>query len=158
MVQQVKNSGCQLVICQWGFDDEANHLLYQNGICAVRWAKGEDIEAVALATGARIVARFEDLSPDKLGIAEKVEVKTLGTVNDKILLIKGSANSKHISTVFVRGGNAMLIEEARRSLHDAMCVIRNLVKEPKVVCGGGAAEIACGIKVAEVAEQCQTSD
>lgn len=89
MVQKVKDTGCDLVICQWGFDDEANHLLMQAGISAVRWAKGEDIEAIAVATGARIVARFEDLSSDKLGFAENVEVISLSTTNDKIMVING---------------------------------------------------------------------
>lgn len=172
MVQKVKDSGCDLVICQWGFDDEANHLLMQAGISAVRWAKGEDIEAIAVATGARIVARFEDLTPAKLGFAESVEVKTLSTTQDKVMIIRGfdsrydseknnivrKENARHISTVFIRGGNAMLLEEARRSLHDAMCVVRNLVKQPMIIFGGGAAEIACSLKIAEEAEKVQTSE
>lgn len=61
MIKKVKDSGAELVVCQWGFDDEANHLLYKAGISAVRWAKAEDLEAVAMATGACIVSRFEDL-------------------------------------------------------------------------------------------------
>ena len=61
----------------------------QAGITAVRWVKGEDIEAIAVATGARIVARFEDLAANKLGVAENIDVITLGTTNDKIMVIKG---------------------------------------------------------------------
>ncbi|CAL6001424.1 TCP-1_chaperonin subunit epsilon [Hexamita inflata] len=170
MVKQVKDSGCDLVICQWGFDDEANHLLMQAGISAVRWAKAEDMEAIAVATGARIIARFEDLAPNKLGIAEHVEVLTVGTTNDKMMVIQGFDNkfengqivpktiTQRISTVFIRGGNAMLIEEAKRSLHDAMCVVRNLVKQPLIIFGGGAAEIACSLKIAEEAEKIKTSE
>ena len=69
MVQKCKDVGATLVICQWGFDDEANHLLYHKGLPAVRWVGGVEIELLAIATGARIVPRFEDLSADKLGFA-----------------------------------------------------------------------------------------
>jgi T-complex protein 1 subunit epsilon len=69
MVQRCKDVGAGLVICQWGFDDEANHLLYHMGLPAVRWVGGVEIELLAIATGARIVPRFEDLSADKLGFA-----------------------------------------------------------------------------------------
>ena len=79
MVQRIKETGANLAICQWGkfvcplssqgFDDEANSLLFQNGIHAVRWVGGMEIEAIAIATGAKIVPRFEELSADKLGFA-----------------------------------------------------------------------------------------
>jgi len=66
MVQRCKDSGATLIICQWGFDDEANHLLYQSGLPAVRWVGGVEIELIAIATGGRIVPRFEELKADKL--------------------------------------------------------------------------------------------
>jgi T-complex protein 1 subunit epsilon len=69
MVQKCIDVGATLVVCQWGFDDEANHLLYHMGLPAVRWVGGVEIELLAIATGARIVPRFEDLSADKLGFA-----------------------------------------------------------------------------------------
>lgn len=74
MVQRCKDVGAGLVICQWGFDDEANHLLYQMGLPAVRWVGGVEIELLAIATGARIVPRFEELSEDKLGFAGRCEL------------------------------------------------------------------------------------
>ncbi len=58
MVKKVKDSGATIALCQWGFDDEANHLLLQNELPAVRWVGGVDIELVAMATGARIIPRF----------------------------------------------------------------------------------------------------
>merc|ERR1719270_3360544 len=67
-----KEAGANLVICQWGFDDEANHLLFTNQLPAVRWVGGPEIEHIAIATGGRIVARFTDLSPEKLGYAGEV--------------------------------------------------------------------------------------
>ncbi|KAH0573879.1 TCP-1 chaperonin subunit epsilon [Spironucleus salmonicida] len=151
MVDRVKKSGAQVVFCQWGFDDEANSLLQQAGISAVRWAKGEDIEALAITTQARIVARFEDLSADKLGVAASIKVESLGTSSDKVLIVKGEKQS--LCTLFIRGGNALILDEAERSLHDAMCVVRNLVRDPRVVCGGGAAEIYCSLKILEFLSQ-----
>jgi T-complex protein 1 subunit epsilon len=73
MVKKVKESGADVVLCQWGFDDEANHLLLKSQLQAVRWVSGNDIELLAMATGAKIVPRFEELHPTKLGFAGKVE-------------------------------------------------------------------------------------
>jgi len=155
MIQQVKDCGATLAICQWGFDDEANHLLYQAGMPAVRWVGGPEIELIAIATGGRIVPRFSELTPDKLGHAGKVRELQFGTTKDKMLVIEECANSKAV-TIFVRGGNKMIIEEAKRSLHDAICVVRNLVRDNRVVYGGGAAEIACGLAVAKEADAVST--
>ena len=136
MIQKIKDSGSNLVICQWGFDDEANHLLLQQDLPAVRWVGGVEIEHGAIATGGRIVARVEELGPDKLGTAGSVKQISLGTNNsrrqERILVLEDCANQKAV-TVLVRGGNQMIVEEAKRSLHDAMCVVRNLVKDNRVV-------------------------
>ncbi|CAG7989135.1 unnamed protein product [Penicillium salamii] len=150
MIQKLKDSGANLVICQWGFDDEANHLLLQNELPAVRWVGGPEIELIAIATNGRIVPRFEDLSADKLGTAGKVREMSFGTTREKMLVIEECANSRAV-TVFVRGSNKMIIDEAKRSLHDALCVVRNLVRDNRVVYGGGAAEIACSIAVEDAA-------
>merc|ERR1719281_920243 len=88
MVKQVKDSGANLVICQWGFDDEANHLLLQNGLPAVRWVGGVEIELIAIATGGRIVPRFQELSADKLGKAGLVRETSFGTTKDRMLVIE----------------------------------------------------------------------
>ncbi|GAA5866767.1 hypothetical protein JCM3774_001794 [Rhodotorula dairenensis] len=152
MIKQVKDTGANLVICQWGFDDEANHLLMQNDLPAVRWVGGPEIELIAIATNGRIVPRFEDLTAAKLGKAGIVREISFGTTRDKMLVIEDCANSKAV-TVFVRGSNKMIIDEAKRALHDALCVVRNLVRDNRVVYGGGAAEIACSIAVAAEADK-----
>jgi T-complex protein 1 subunit epsilon len=151
MVKRVKDSGCNLVICQWGFDDEANHLLLQAGLSAVRWVGGVEIEHIAMATGGRIVPRFEELSADKLGHAGLVREVTFGTSKERMLVIENPVNTTAV-TVLVRGGNKMIVEEAKRSLHDAMCVVRNLIKDNRVVYGGGSAEIACSLAVNKFAD------
>ncbi|EEH43663.2 T-complex protein 1 subunit epsilon [Paracoccidioides brasiliensis Pb18] len=150
MIQKLKDTGANLVICQWGFDDEANHLLLQNNLPAVRWVGGPEIELIAIATNGRIVPRFEDLSPEKLGTAGIVREMSFGTTREKMLIIEECANTRAV-TVFLRGSNKMIVDEAKRSLHDALCVVRNLVRDNRVVYGGGAAEIACSLAVEEAA-------
>lgn len=150
MIQQIKDTGANVVICQWGFDDEANHLLLTNELPAVRWVGGPEIELIAIATNGRIVPRFEDLSAAKLGKAGIVREMSFGTTREKMLVIEECANSRAV-TCFIRGSNKMIIDEAKRSLHDALCVVRNLVKDNRIVYGGGAAEIACSLAVEKAA-------
>lgn len=152
MVKKVKDSGANVVLCQWGFDDEANHLLYQNGLPAVRWVGGVEIELLAIATGARIVPRFEEISAEKLGKAGLIKEMSFGTSNDRVILIQECENSKAI-TVLIRGGSRTICDEARRCLHDAICVVRNMVRDNMVVAGGGATELACSIAVSEEADK-----
>merc|ERR1712156_220167 len=155
MIKQIKDTGANLAICQWGFDDEANHLLLQNELPAVRWVGGPEIELIAIATGGRIVPRFQELSGDKLGTAGLVRELSFGTTKDKMLVIEECANSKAV-TIFLRGGTKMIIEESKRSMHDALCVVRNLVRDNRVVYGGGAAEISCALAVSKEADNIKT--
>merc|ERR1719321_1994906 len=150
-IKCIKDSGANLAICQWGFDDEANHLLYQNKMPAVRWVGGVELELIAIATGGRIVPRFEELSPDKLGKAGIVREITFGTTKDVMLIIEECSNSKAV-TVLVRGGNQMVVDEAKRCLHDANCCVRNLIRDPRVVPGGGASEMAASLAVLKAAD------
>jgi T-complex protein 1 subunit epsilon len=152
MIQKVKDAGANFVICQWGFDDEANHLLLQNELPAVRWVGGPEIELIAMATQGRIVPRFEDLSPEKLGKAGIVRELEFGTTRDRMLVVEDCANSKAV-TVLVRGSNHMIVDEAKRALHDSLCVVRNLIIDNRVVYGGGAAEIACAVAIADEADK-----
>ncbi|KAH3683014.1 hypothetical protein WICPIJ_006018 [Wickerhamomyces pijperi] len=152
MVSKVKDSGANLVICQWGFDDEANHLLLQNQLPAVRWVGGPDLELIAIATNGRIVPRFDDLTSDKLGSAGKVYEMEFGTTKDRMLVIEECSNSRAI-TCFIRGSNKMIVDEAKRALHDSLCVVRNLIRDSRVVYGGGAAEITCSLAVSEASEK-----
>jgi T-complex protein 1 subunit epsilon len=152
MVKTIKDAGATLAICQWGFDDEANHLLLQQELPAVRWVGGPEIELIAIATGGRIIPRFEEISPEKLGSAGLVRELSFGTTKDKMLVIEDCHNSKAV-TILVRGGNQMIIAEAKRSIHDALCIVRSLIMDPHIVYGGGAAEISCSIAVAAEADK-----
>lgn len=152
MVKKVKDSGANVVLCQWGFDDEANHLLMHNKLPAVRWVGGVEIELLAIATGARIIPRFEEIKPEKLGKAGVIKEFTFGTSNDKVLLIQECEHSKAV-TVLIRGGSRTICDEAKRCLFDAICVVRNMIKNNHVVGGGGATELACAIEVAKAADE-----
>lgn len=151
MVALVKASGANVAMCQWGFDDEANHLLLQNNLPSVRWVSGTDIELLAIATGARIVPRFCEITPEKLGKAGNVREIEFGTLNQKMLLIEELTGSKAV-TILVRGSSKMVVDEAKRSIHDSLCVIRNLVKDNKIIVGGGASELNCAITLREKAD------
>jgi T-complex protein 1 subunit epsilon len=155
MVQSLKDVGCTLAICQWGFDDEANHLLYQHNLPAVRWVGGVELELIAIATGGRIVPRFQELSADKLGTAGVVKEVTFGTERETMLVIQDCQNSKAV-TLLVRGGNQMVVDEAKRCLHDAMCCVRNLIRDSRVVPGGGASELAAALAVSKAADAVPT--
>jgi len=156
-IKHIKESGATLAICQWGFDDEANHLLYQQKMPAVRWVGGVELELIAIATGGRIVPRFEELTPEKLGKAGTVKEVTFGTMKDTMLIIEDCANSKAV-TIVVRGGNQMVIDEAKRCIHDANCCVRNLIRDPRVVPGGGASEMAACLAIQAAADAEETLD
>ena len=157
MVKRVKESGANFVICQWGFDDEANHLLMHNNLPAVRWVGGAEIEQIALTTGGRIISNFNDIKKEKLGRAREVKEINIGTKNEKMIVIEDCLTKKAV-TILVRGGSSMIVDEAKRCLHDALCVVRNMIKEPKIVYGGGASEVSCSLYVAEKADNTSSID
>lgn len=123
-----------------------------NDLPAVRWVGGVEIELLAIATGARIIPRFEEITPEKLGKAGVIKEMNFGTSNDKCLLVQDCEHSKAV-TVLIRGGSRTICDEAKRCLFDAICVVRNMIKNNKIVGGGGATELACSIAVAEAADK-----
>ncbi|KAL7665226.1 T-complex protein 1 subunit epsilon [[Candida] zeylanoides] len=152
MIDAVKDSGANVVACQWGFDDEANHLLLANGLQAIRWVGGSELELLAIATNGRIVPRFEDLTAAKLGTAGTIREMEFGTTRDRMLVIEDCANTKAV-TCFIRGSNQMIVDEGVRALHDSICVVRNLIRDNRVVYGGGAAELTCSLAVSDAADR-----
>jgi len=138
MVEKVLSSGANVVICQKGIDDMAQHFLARKGVIAIRRAKKSDMEKLARATGAKIVSNINALSTTDLGYAALVEERKTG--DDKMTYIEGCKNPKSV-TLLIRGGNQRLTAEAERSIHDALCVIKDLIQEPRVVAGGSAPEM-----------------
>ncbi|MEM2939393.1 MAG: thermosome subunit beta [Candidatus Bathyarchaeia archaeon] len=138
MVEKIANTGANVVICQKGIDDMAQHFLARKGILAVRRAKKSDMEKLAKATGGRVVTNLDDLKPEDLGYAELVEERKIG--DDKMVFVEGCKNPRAVA-ILIRGGTERTVDEAERSLHDALCVVRDVVQEPKILAGGGAPEI-----------------
>jgi len=99
-----------------------------------------------MATGGRIVPRFEELNSTKLGEAKLIGEMSFGTSNERMLVIEGCKNTDSV-TILVRGGSTMIVDEAKRALHDALCVVRTLIKDPRIVYGGGSVEIACSLAI-----------
>merc|ERR1711998_524178 len=148
MIDYCIKSGTTCVMRQWGFDDEANHLLLQKKLPAVRWVGGIELELLALTTGGHIVPRFQELTVEKLGTCGSIRVIEQGTSKEKMLIIENCPYSNAV-TIFVRGGNKMIVEEACRSIHDALCVVRNIIKDNRIIYGGGSSEISCSRYILE---------
>ena len=138
MVEKVLASGANVIVVQKGIDDMAQHFLARKGAVAIRRAKKSDIEKLARATGAKIVSNIDALTSEDLGYAALVEERRTG--DDKMTYIEGCKNPKSV-TLLIRGGTQRMTAEAERSIHDALCVVRDLIEEPKVVAGGSAPEM-----------------
>jgi len=149
MVEKITKSGANVIICQKGIDDLAQHYLARKGILATRRAKKSDIEKLAKATGGKIVTNLDDMSKDDLGYAEVVEERKIG--DDKMTFIEGCKNPRSVA-ILIRGGTERIVDEAERSIHDALCVAKDVVEEPKVVAGGGAPELEVAKELKEYAE------
>lgn len=137
MVEKIKSTNANVVLCQKGIDDIVQHYLSKAGILAVRRIKEGDMSKLAKATGGRIVGSITDLSEKDLGIAQNVEEKTIE--EDKWVFIEGCKNPKAV-TLLVRGGTQRVIDEADRAIHDALMVVKDVVEKPMVLHGGGAPE------------------
>lgn len=148
MVEKVKKSGTTVLICQKGVDDLAQHFLAKEGIYAVRRAKKSDMEKLAKATGARIVASLDDLSAKDLGYAGNVEEKKFG--DDKMTFVTDCKNPKAVS-LLIRGGTEHVIDELERALHDALSVIKAALEDGKMTVGGGASAIAIAMGLRDYA-------
>ena len=149
MVKKVKDAGVNVLLCQKGIDDMVQHFLAREGILAARRLKKSDMEALAKATGAKIVTSVDDLSKGDAGYAATVEEKKIG--DEKMIFVEGCRNPKAVS-ILVRGGTERIVDEADRSLHDALSVVRDVVREPKIVAGGGAPEIEVARRLRRYAE------
>jgi thermosome len=137
MVEKISSAGANVVICQKGIDDMAQYFLAKKGILAVKQVKESDMAKLAKATGGKLVTALDSLAKDDLGHAELVEERKIG--GDKMTFIEGCKNPRAVA-ILIRGGTQRIMDEAERSIHDALCVVRDVVKEPKVVAGGGAPE------------------
>jgi thermosome len=149
MVDKLASIGANVVLCQKGIDDMAQHFLARKGIMAVRRIKKSDMEKLAKATGGRVVTNLDAITSADLGYAEVVEERKIG--DDKMTFVEGCKHPKAV-TILIRGGTERIVDEAERSLHDALCVVRDVVEEPKILAGGGAPELEISRMLKKYAE------
>jgi archaeal chaperonin len=150
MVDKLVESGANVVICQKGMDDIAQHYMAKAGILGVRRAKESDMTKLAKATGARVVNNLQDLSKEDIGYAALVEERKIE--EDKWVFIEGCKNPKAV-TILIRGGTQRIVDEGERSIHDALMVTKDVIERPAVVAGGGAAEAEASYQVMKWAEK-----
>jgi thermosome len=150
MVDKVEEVGANVVVCQKGIDDIAQHYLAKAGILTVRRAKESDMTKLAKATGARVVNNFEDLSPSDLGKAGLVEERKVE--EDKWVFVEDAKNPKAV-TILIRGGTQRIVDEGERSIHDALMVTKDVIEWPAIVAGGGAAEAEAAYQVLKWSEK-----
>jgi len=149
MVEKIEAIGANVVLCQKGIDDMAQHFLARKGILAVRRIKKSDMEKLSKATGGKIITNIDDMSSSDLGYASLVEERKIG--DDKMTFVEGCKHPRAV-TILIRGGTERIVDEAERSLHDALCVVRDVVEEPKILAGGGAPELEISRMLKKYAE------
>ena len=137
MTESVVKSGANVVFCEKSIDDLALHFLAKKNIMAIKNASSGDMEKLAKATGGTIQASTKEINSQALGEAKLVEEVKIG--DDKLVYVR-ECKDPHAVTVVIRGGSDHVVDEAERSFHDAVCVVRNAIEDHKIVAGGGAPE------------------
>jgi archaeal chaperonin len=146
MVDKLVAAGANVLLCQKGIDDIAQHYLAKAGILAVRRIKESDMYKLSRATGARVINNLDELLASDLGFAKLVEERKVET--DKWVFIEGCKNPKSVS-ILVRGGSQRVVDEAERSVHDAIMAVKDVIEYPYVLVGGGAPEALASLKLRE---------
>jgi thermosome len=146
MVDKISLAGANVVLCQKGIDDMAQHYLAREGIIAVRRVKESDMSKLAKATGATMITNIDEITSNDLGNAQLVEERHVET--DKWVFIEGCKNPKAIS-ILLRGGSQRVVDEAERSVHDALMTVKDVVEYPYIVPGGGAPEAVVSQQIRE---------
>ena len=149
MVDKLHHVNANVLICQKGIDDIAQHYLAKKGILSVRRVKESDMSKLSKATGGRITANLDDISEKDLGTANLVQQKKVES--DKWVFIEGCRNP-HSVTILIRGGSQRVVDEVDRSLHDAFMVVKDVVENPSIVAGGGSPEAYLSGRLKELAD------
>ena len=155
MCKKIKKSGCNVLLVQKSIlrdavNDLALHFLSKLKIMVIKEIERDEVEFVCKSLGCKPIADVESFHEDKLGYAELVE--EVQTEGERVVKLTGVKNSGKTVSILVRGANKLVLEEADRSLHDALCVIRCLVKKRALIAGGGAPEIECSMRLNEFAK------
>jgi thermosome len=146
MVGKVVKSGANVVFCQKGIDDMAQHFLAKEGIFAVRRLKKSDMQKLARATGAKLITNFDEITESDLGRADVVEERKVG--GDNMIFVTGCDNPKAVS-ILLRGGTEHVIDNIERALHDSLRVVGVAIEDEKLVAGGGSPEVEVALRLNE---------
>jgi chaperonin GroEL (HSP60 family) len=146
MVNKISSAGASIALCQKGIDDMVQHYLAKAGILAVRRVKESDMSKLAKATGANMITNVNEITSDDLGYAQLVEERKVET--DKWVFIEGCKNPKAVS-VLVRGGSQRVVDEAERSVHDAIMTVKDVIEYPYIITAGGAPEAVLSQQIRE---------
>ncbi len=149
MVDKLHNVGVNVLICQKGIDDIAQHYLAKYGIMAVRRVKESDMTKLGKATGGRVISNLDDLTEKDLGTADLAHQKKVES--DKWVFIEGCKHPQSV-TLLIRGGSQRVIDEVDRSIHDALMVVKDVIEKPEIVAGGGAPESYAASKLKDWAD------
>ena len=149
MVDKLYHVNANVLICQKGIDDIAQHYLAKKGILSVRRVKESDMSKLSKATGGRITANLDDISEKDLGTANLVQQKKVES--DKWVFIEGCRNPNSV-TILIRGGSQRIVDEVDRSIHDALMVVKDVVESPSIVAGGGSPEAYLAGQLKELAD------
>jgi thermosome len=150
MVEKIEKSGANVVFCQKGIDDVAQHYLAKKGIAAVRRVKRSDMEKLARATGAKIVTILNEISPKDLGFAGSVEERKIG--GEAMVFVEKCKHPKSV-TILVRASTDHVVNEGERAIKDAIGAVSSAIEEGKYVFGGGATEIELAKDLREYANK-----
>lgn len=149
MADRLVAAGANVVLCQKGVDDMVQHFMARKQILAIRRIKKSDMEKLAKATGGKVVTNLDAITASDLGYADLVEERKVG--EDKMTFIEGCKHPKAV-TILIRGATDRVIDESERSIHDALCVVRDIFEEPKILAGGGAPELEMSRTLRKYAE------
>jgi archaeal chaperonin len=149
MVDKLHDVGANVLICQKGIDDIAQHYLSKHGIMAIRRVKESDMIKLAKATDGRVISNLDDLSEKDLGSADLAHQKKVES--DKWVFIEGCKHPQSV-TLLIRGGTQRVIDEVDRSIHDSLMVVKDVIEKPEIVAGGGAPEAFAASQLKEWAD------
>lgn len=146
MVDKISSAGANVALCQKGIDDIAQHYMARAGILAVKRIKESDMSKLAKATGATMITNISEISSQDLGASKVVEERRVET--DKWVFVEGCKNPKAVS-ILVRGGSQRVVDEAERSVHDAIMTVKDVVQYPYIVPAAGAPEAVLSQQIRE---------
>ena len=149
MVDKLHDVGANVLVCQKGIDDIAQHYLSKHGIMAIRRVKESDMIKLAKATDGRVISNLDDLSEKDLGSADLAHQKKVES--DKWIFIEGCKHPQSV-TLLIRGGTQRVIDEVDRSIHDSLMVVKDVIEKPEIVAGGGAPEAFAASQLKEWAD------